>query len=146
MMHHEKWYDASIVSGGLGAEAIERFLEADPFFVPPILTKSSLAEEPLLRFLWSCAFDVLAQARHVVFVGYSLPVTDMAAKYLFREAIDTENCSLRVVSRASGRGGRARIVNAYRDVFPRTSDLSFDFRGALAWAKELSRSSTGDQG
>ena len=55
--------------------------------VPPVLSKSSRVEQPVLRLVWSHAFASLATAHEVTFIGYSFPTTDMAARTLFSEAL-----------------------------------------------------------
>lgn len=144
IVHYEEWRELEhvhlIESGGLTEqdvrEMIQRHLERDPLIIPPVLVKADLVREPLLKLLWSLAYDVLAHASKVVFVGYRLPVTDLAASFLFREsmgAISTENVT--VVGRESKR--REEIVRAYQSVIPNLGEDRFRWDGALAWAREL---------
>ena len=56
--------------------------------VPPVLSKSGLVEQPVLRLVWSRAFTELATAHEVTFIGYSFPTTDIAVRTLFSEAME----------------------------------------------------------
>lgn len=85
---------------------IEAHLEDEPFIVPPVLFKSALNDQPILRFVWKRAFDALRVAKQVYFIGYSFPVTDLASTFLFQEALDLlprENIFARLIGRVSGR-------------------------------------------
>ena len=62
---------------------VEQQPEREPLIDPPILTKSALNEQPILRRIWATAYKAINEAEHIVFVGYSLPITDIAASYLF---------------------------------------------------------------
>ncbi|MBI2862884.1 MAG: hypothetical protein HYX89_08685 [Chloroflexi bacterium] len=117
---------------------IELHLEAAPFIVPPVLVKSTLVEQPILRLVWSLAYNELEKAEQVVFVGYSFPVTDVAAGFLFGEALRHLALSeLYVVNLASDNEAKKEIRRAYRAVFPGLTDEQFDFRGTLEWSRDL---------
>ena len=76
--HHEDWPS----DNSLGKEdllLVERHLESQPLIAPPVLSKASLVRQPVLRVVWSLAYEKLAKARSVTFVGYSFPTTDMPA-------------------------------------------------------------------
>jgi hypothetical protein len=110
---------------------LEYTLEPDPFIVPPLLSKSDYLREPLLQLVWSHARQALAKAERVVFVGYSFPATDFAARFLFTEAIP-EGCAIRVVNYA-GEGDdqqKQQVKAAYWQIFPGVKDEQFDFAGA----------------
>lgn len=98
LVHLEQWFPRLGVDDP-DAEELERHMEPSPFLVPPILTKDVLVREPILRLIWTRAFAALRRADLVVFVGYSFPVTDIAARFLFTEAIRQET-RLRVVNYA----------------------------------------------
>jgi hypothetical protein len=51
LVHHESWVDPPTDVERIVDEHVEHHLEADPFIVPPVLLKSSLAEQPILRRL-----------------------------------------------------------------------------------------------
>jgi hypothetical protein len=121
---------------------VEANLKPEPFMVPPVLAKSELVEQPILGLVWSMAYMSLQQAEKVKFIGYSLPVTDIAAGTLFREALShlpADNVT--VVDYARDDKEKAEktedLLRAYRNVFPEITEKQIDLRGGLAWAKEL---------
>ena len=135
LVHSEKW----ITKGGVpdpDAEELERHMEPSPFLVPPILTKDALIKEPILRLIWSRAFQALRSAELVVFVGYSFPVTDIAARFLFTEAIRS-NTRLRVVNFARNKTQEEELRANYRRAFPGLRHDQFSFEGALNWSQAL---------
>ena len=141
VVHHETWLPIPARLRGLPVadrDAIEMHLEAEPFIVPPVLVKSILLEQPILGLTWTLAYKTLKDAEEVAFLGYSLPRTDIAASFLFREALSAlpTDC-IRVVNLAANDEEKAAIKSVYREVFPEIKDNQFDFRGALEWAKEL---------
>jgi hypothetical protein len=87
--HFEDWWTVPEYRGDLVKhqqflpKLVSPYLDPEPFIVPPVLTKSDLVEQPVLRVIWSRAFDLLEAADKVTCVGYSLPVTDIAAGTLF---------------------------------------------------------------
>ena len=158
IVHHEVWLPAPPTIGvspsGLDMANIERHLNREPFIVPPVLAKSSLVEEPVLRYVWSLAYQVLRQADRVVFVGYSFPVTDLAARFLFTETLQRgeQSPKIEVVNFASAEEQRERVRENYRAVVPWIEDHQFDFEGARSWSLRFvdsirnSRSSEGTGG
>ena len=119
-------------------ETVERHLEHRPLIAPPVLSKSSLVGQPVLRLVWSRAFDVLARAHKVTFVGYSFPTTDMASQTLFSEALkDLPASAIQVVNIARGRKERNRIVERYRSILGDIPDSQFQFDGAVKWSEVL---------
>jgi hypothetical protein len=105
IVHYEDWKDPLVGAPPDGTE----HLEPEPFIVPPVLAKPDLVEQPILRYIWSKAYDVLTTAEQVIFLGYSFP-TPMWLQ--------------------------ARIEGAYRRVFPDLKDSQFEFGGALEWSKK----------
>jgi hypothetical protein len=138
--HHESWWSTRFSgppSEGF-LKAVKYYLDPEPIIVPPVLTKSELAEHPLLRVIWAKAYDYLAEATQVTFVGYSLPVTDIAAGTLFREALrHLKPTDIKVVTREDEEPKKKALLDAYRAVFPGITETQFDYRGGLTWAKEL---------
>ncbi len=119
---------------------VKDHIEPVPFIVPPILTKTDLNEQPILQLIWTRAYELLQQADQVIFIGYSLPVTDIAAAQLFSEARGPLYPTIpvvQVVNYAAKKGERGKIKSAYRRVYPRLSDDCFHFDGALEWAKRF---------
>ena len=143
VVHDESWYSPLIVDASL-VPYIEDHLDAEPFIVPPVLVKSSLVEEPVLQYTWSLAYRKLSEAEQVIFVGYSFPVTDMAARFLFSETLLREpRPDIRVVN---AEGQENAVGQAYRTVFPQIADEQFDFRGAREWLREFVAAVSGAEG
>jgi hypothetical protein len=146
IVHHEPWYpyEGQWFSGfrkdsveGLRFEAmIEGHLQRDPFIVPPVLTKSSIIAEPILRIVWKAAREKLLMADRVIFVGYSLPITDIAARTMFSECIRT-TADIRVVGYTPNSGADERLITSYREIWPDLADEQFDFAGAREWARQF---------
>jgi hypothetical protein len=101
----------------------EKYLDRDAFIVPPVLTKNALSEQPVLGLVWSRAYEVLEEADHVVFIGYSMPLTDVGGGFLFRESLDHLHPreDITIVGYAQSEEERtnppAALVDAYRAVF-----------------------------
>jgi len=137
--HHEEWSTAHPDEYRVPAQFVESVLEQEPVIIPPVLSKSSLMEQPILRFLWSRAYEALAEAKHVVFIGYSMPTTDISTGYLFREGLRhvSPEKDITVVDYA----GTAKDVNdkqplvhaAYKKVFPKIGESQIVLSGAKSW-------------
>ena len=56
----------------------------DPLIIPPTLLKNY--KHPVIKAVWNEAARVLRHADEITVVGYSLPLTDFKAKWLFMEA------------------------------------------------------------
>lgn len=138
ILHHESWMDFSPLPKAL-LPLIDQHLSPEPFMVPPVLVKSGLVEEPVLQIVWSLAYEALAKAERVIFIGYSFPVTDMAARFLFTETLlrDTDPPDIRVVNLKTTEAERETVRRSYREVFPMIAESRFDFRGARVWSQEF---------
>ena len=134
LVHHEDWY-SSTRDHSPARDRIKAHLEQDPFIVPPVLVKSELTAHPVLRVVWELAYQSLAQAKKVVFIGYSLPVTDLASRMLFRETLaNRTDLDLRVVDfAADDKGDETRVKGVYRSLFKDLHDTQFEFAGAKAF-------------
>lgn len=110
-------------------EQIERFLEPEPLIIPPVQIKSGLSLHPVLRVVWEAANKVLSAASQIVFVGYSMPETDLAARTLFKEALGERDVELHVVDYREDDSSKAHLREAYRKVMA-IPDECFDFSGA----------------
>ena len=132
--HHHDWPGI-----GLRYPQVGGHLEPEPVMVPPVLSKSSLVEQPVLRLVWSHAFASLERAHEVTFIGYSFPTTDMAARTLFSEALkDLPREDINVVN-LSREESEAEITRGrYRSVLGDIPDEQFRFDGALEWIRSLS--------
>ena len=146
IVHDESWLPVEGQPGQPGSAAIEDHLEPEPFIVPPVLAKTDLGEQPILRLVWHKAFNALRSAQKVVFVGYSFPATDFAADVLFTEALDTllpRNIwegNIWVVNFTSSETERRELMTAYRSRLGMIPAERFDFRGALEWCREVTLS------
>jgi len=136
VMHDEEWYPPSSVAFP-HQELIRPHLEPDPFIVPPVLIKSALTKEPLLKLVWALAKDCLERAHSIVFIGYSMPSTDLAASYLFGEALEGRDHCVKVVNLSAGGDEREALIRAYKKVFPKIAENQFEFKDALQWSAEF---------
>jgi len=109
--------------------------------IPPVLTKSDLVTQPVLRVIWNLALVTLKEARRVTFVGYSLPVTDIAAMTLFSESLGhLSPADVKVVDHACGEDvekATQRVLDSYKKLFPEITKDQIDLRGGLAWGMDV---------
>jgi hypothetical protein len=145
LLHHETWPKLleelnrmqPKVPGTVMAQR-EQYLEPDPLIVPPVLVKSELSAHPVLRVVWERARSKLLEAESVAFVGYSLPVTDLASRALFDETlVNRPEVCIQVVSKAHGARRTQTVMRAYRSLFGRGRPIDFDFSGAADWIGRL---------
>lgn len=114
-------------------------LEPEPVMVPPVLSKSGLVEQPVLRLVWSRAYASLQKAHEVTFIGYSIPTTDLAARTLFSEALkDLPREDIRVVNLSCDDSEAKCTRERYRSVLGDIPDEQFCFDGARTWIQGLS--------
>ena len=134
--HHHRWrvVDRHVYPQSL----VARHLEAEPVIVPPVLSKSGLVAQPVLRLVWALAFESLATADKVTFVGYSFPPTDLAARTLFSEALrDLPRDGIGVVGLAEDQADRDSLKSRFRSVLGNIPDHRFLFDGAVEWTRSL---------
>lgn len=62
----------------------------DRFVIPPLSAKSSLYSLGIVKELWRRAADALAQASRIIFIGYSLPLTDLSVTALLVHAVGAQ--------------------------------------------------------
>ena len=94
----------------------------EPFFVTPTFVK--VFDNPHIRMTWHNAYMDLAEAREVVFIGYSLPEADYHVRTLLRRAIRPD---ARIVVVLTGKDDHSKStpkhlrrffpVNRYRSFF-----------------------------
>ena len=133
IMHHQEWFDFSP-----GDPQDSNHLEPEPVMVAPVLSKSSLVEQPVLRLVWSHAFASLETAHEVTFIGYSFPATDMAARTLFSEALkDLPREDITIVNLSREESEAEVTRERYRSVLGDIPDGQFHFDGALEWIRSL---------
>jgi hypothetical protein len=139
--HHEPWFEHyGHGHDKVDVASLERFLESEPMIIPPVLTKSELNEQPVLRLTWENAISALEKAERVVFLGYSLPITDIAAGFLLREGLDhLPSEAVHVVDFADNdqdrREKRERLLRSYKNVSPTITEEQFEFDGAMDWIR-----------
>lgn len=135
LVHLSEWCDMSHIASmqNFSRLDIEPYLNRDPFMIPPVLDKSIMTKESILRLIWSLAFKKLNDANTVIFMGYSLPVTDIAVRFLFRESLNRKDRPKVVVVNIEG--DEESKKRSYIDVLDTDliSDKSFDFSGVCAW-------------
>jgi SIR2-like domain len=67
----------------------------DGYIIPPTWNK---AMNPEIEKEWKLAYNLLASANHVRFIGYSLPVTDAYVRYLFKSSLlNADNPNLKTI-------------------------------------------------
>lgn len=143
IVHHQSWYPPAPAEYlpeelYIDYESIKNHLENEPFIVPPVLTKSDLVEQPILRLVWSLAYKELSEAEQVIFAGYSLPITDLASSFLFSEALgNLAHASIRIVNLAENEVKKQEIRECYKRIFSDIGNEQFDFRGVLEWSRKL---------
>ena len=131
--HHQEWPDVGYVN-----PQVDGHVEPEPVMVPPVLSKTGLVEQPVLRLVWSHAFAKLETAHKVTFIGYSFPTTDMAARTLFSEALkDLPREDITVVNLGREESEAEALRERYRSVFGDIPDGQFHFDGALEWIRGL---------
>ena len=55
-----------------------------PLIIPPLLDKDSFIKHSLLRLQWKEAFSSMIHAKDIYVIGYSLPDTDLTAKFMIQ--------------------------------------------------------------
>ena len=136
IVHHHGW--EGISRRLFPPDVVARHLESEPVIVPPVLSKSDLVAQPVLRLVWSLAYEHLSKAEAVTFIGYSFPPTDAAARVLFAEALaDLPPDAVTVVGRESDGAGIEDLKARYRDVLGPVPDDRFVTDGAQAWVQRL---------
>lgn len=83
----------------------------------------------------------------MIFIGYSLPSADFAARFLFYETLSrSPPPQLKVIGRDDGWTHRDELRRRYRDVLPLIEDSDFDWGGALHWSSEFVGSASAGNG
>jgi hypothetical protein len=87
--------------------------------VPPVANKSNLYEDSLFGAIWKGAYEKLKEADEVYFLGYSLPETDLQAKYLFQTGIK-KDAKIFVVNKKGEE-------NKYKNTFAGFANLNVEY-------------------
>jgi hypothetical protein len=133
IVHHAEW--ATTGRPSMYITEAQQYLEPRPFIVPPVLTKAELVEHPILAVLWSQAFAALHVAQQLVFIGYSLPMTDVGGGFLFRETWE----GITVVDHAqTGREDEKRkdLWKSYNEVFRGFQESRIELCGGVKWIED----------
>lgn len=154
MVHHEEWFGEEALSMvnediKMNREVVKRHIESSPFIIPPILTKSALIEQPILRVIWQLAYRELSAASEVVFIGYSMPITDISVCTLLTESLGTEFIAenkIKVVNYAQDKKVIQEIKKRYRVTLGDIPDQNFYFDGALKWIRNLITKTADEKG
>ncbi|MTI81764.1 MAG: hypothetical protein FH758_12980 [Firmicutes bacterium] len=93
-----------------------------PIIIPPTMMKN-YDSIPFTQKLWRLARNALANARHIIIIGYSFPPTDFRTKWLFRKAMFESNTPRKVtlVNHATG-DKLEKLLQQYSDLM-RTEDV-----------------------
>jgi hypothetical protein len=137
--HHEDWlsyYEYPNPFSQNERETIEIHLEKDPFIIPPLLAKKTLTKQPLLKIIWTLAYKKLQSANNVIFIGYSMPKTDIASRFLFSEAIEDKTKILVINKNDDDDDKKKELMDSYKNVFPKLMNEDFKWEGALKWAED----------
>ena len=136
IVHHHGW--EGISRRLFPPEVVARHLDSEPVIVPPVLSKSDLVAQPVLRLVWTLAYEHLSTADAVTFIGYSLPTTDTAARVLFAESLaDLPLDAVTVVGFETDDIGAEALKTRYRAVLGPIPDDCFFLDGALDWVQRL---------
>jgi hypothetical protein len=140
VLHQETWFTEHAMAPVLSPaieRSVEDYLEPDPLIVPPVLNKSDLSLHPVLRLVWARARDKLAAATKVIFLGYSFPPTDLAARMLFQETLTHRSGVALQVVNVDGPGAN-NLQMRYQELFS-PLDPQFDFGGAADWIRRSTK-------
>jgi hypothetical protein len=67
-----------------------------PFVVPPSASKSDYYANPITQEMWRQAAERLSGARRLVFMGYSLPVTDVTFSNMLRDSVNDSEAQIMI--------------------------------------------------
>lgn len=140
VVHHEDWLSGFDNPKFLNVTDVEQHMESMPVIIPPILSKSGPISQPILRLVWRHAFQQLIEADEVIFIGYSLPANDSAARTLFSEAlVDMPSSAIHVVGLCESEMEAMSFKLHYKTVLGRLDipDHQFHLDGAIDWMKQL---------
>jgi hypothetical protein len=92
--------------------------------IPPESNKAY--DKGAFRILWSRAAAAIKRATNIVFVGYSLPPTDLHSTALFRTAVSKEQLSSLVIINPDAEVRQRTRSILHRGLKPETRVMSFD--------------------
>jgi hypothetical protein len=96
-----------------------------PVIIPPILDKTFWLRHPAFKVLWNMAMEAIDDADSITFIGYSLPVTDFMAEFMFRQAINLRSSETRILVVDPNASG---LRQRYLDIFGSAPILDISFK------------------
>jgi hypothetical protein len=107
-----------------------------PVIIPPILDKSFWLRNTTFRVLWNMAMEAIDDASTITFIGYSLPVTDFMAEFMFRQGINLHSTETKIVVVDPN---ASELRNRYVNVFGSAPILEVSFRDCdfVSYANEM---------
>ena len=107
-----------------------------PVIIPPILDKTFWLGNPTFRVLWNMAMEAIDDADTVTFIGYSLPVTDFMAEFMFRQGLNLHSTETKIVVVDPNASG---LRKRYLDVFGDARILGILFKDCdfVSYANEV---------
>lgn len=129
IIHYERWL------ADTEFEKIDDQLEKDSLIMPPILDKSGVLYHPTIRGIWQQAAQKLNNSDNVIFIGYSLPKTDILANFLFSDNILHNNITVVDYKKEDESEGKDKLKRSYKEVFPKIKENQFYWEGAINWFK-----------
>ncbi len=116
---------------------IKLHLKPIPFIIPPILDKKSVYSNQILSLIWKLAFSELAGSNEIVFIGYSMPKTDILANFMFSESLhpihNSGNRKVIIVNKTEDGKQIQQIKESYNSIFDGKCTIEFHYDGALEW-------------
>ncbi|MBI1976059.1 MAG: hypothetical protein HYS56_00950 [Candidatus Omnitrophica bacterium] len=97
-----------------------------PLIIPPVLDKSSFYAIRGIMDQWQEAKNSMVDANKIYVIGYSLPETDLAARFLFHEALSRKDSKLTVVIKGEEDGKAEAIRKRYLALL-NSNDNRLDF-------------------
>lgn len=109
-------HEHSLYKHHMAEKYVADAMQTLPLIVPPVLDKTSYLGHCALAQVWARAANLIQKARRIVFVGYSFPVTDYGAEYLFRVNY-SPTCHVDVIDIGGCAGHQQRLSERYENIF-----------------------------
>lgn len=95
-----------------------------PFIIPPISDKNTFYNQNIIERQWAKAHKAISQAEEIYIIGFSFPMTDLSAKFLFQSALRGNNAKIYVINPDNSEDLKNRYIEIFRE-----ENLNFDFCG-----------------
>ncbi len=113
---------------------IDTYLQERRVMAPPVLVKRALHTEAIFHVLWHQALTRLRNAERTVFIGYSMPHMDLAARTLFAEGLPKKReCELVIVNNLKDTDRQQELVTRFGHVFGEDRDITKHWQCAREW-------------